>query len=76
MVTVPARGHSGGSAFTGLLAAIAAALLAVLVVIAVNTARFLSKQLTVAPAPQIKLDDQVAQRLGRRSRTKRFHTKM
>ena len=64
MVKVPARRHSRGSAFTGLLAAIAAALLAVLVVIAVNTAGFLSKQLAVAPAPQIELDNRVAQRLG------------
>ena len=64
MADISARRHSGGSAATRLLAAFAAALLVLLSVIGVNTARFSSKQLAVALASQIELDDRVAQRLG------------
>jgi len=47
-----------------LLALIAAALLALLSLIAIKTARFSSRQLDVEPAPRVALDDRVLQRLG------------
>jgi carboxypeptidase PM20D1 len=54
------------------LAALALALVVLIAVLAINTARFTSRQLSVAPAPQAKIDEAAA--IDRLSRALRIET--